>query len=249
LCEKNFVGDITEYPNIYKKLIRYKDKLTSRREVKKGARRWYDLWWPRNEFFFKQGDKIICATRTIKPSCTFTNDEFYCSRALNIIKTDRINLKYLTVILNSNVSYFWLKYMGKHTGNLLQIDKSQLLSIPIIKIPENEQIPFIEKADKMIELNKKFLNKKNEFLKSLNLTKITKKLETFYNLSYKELLKELKKQKINSTDDLENRFNNYKKELNEIKQEIEKTDKEIDKMVYKLYNLTGEEIKIIENMN
>lgn len=160
-------------------------------------------------------------------------------------------MKYLTTLLNSKLIHFWLNYKGKKQGDLLQIDKAPLLEIPLINISEDQQIPFIEKADKMIELNKKFINKKNEFLKSLNLTKITKKLETFYNLSYKEFLKELKKQKINtdSLNDLENRFNSYKKELNEIKQEIEKTDEEIDKMVYKLYNLTDEEIKIIENMN
>jgi len=42
-----------------------------------------------------------------------------------------------------------------------------------------------------------------------------------------------------------------KKELNtnetqRLKTEIEKTDAEIDRLVYELYGLTGEEIKIIE---
>ncbi len=32
----------------------------------------------------------------------------------------------------------------------------------------------------------------------------------------------------------------------EIKTQIEKTDQEIDRMVYELYELTGEEIKIVE---
>lgn len=138
------------------------------------------------------------------------------------------------VLLNSKVIWFYLENMVSQLGSkALRMKKIYLEKLPIPKIPEDQQIPFIEKADKMIELNKKFINKKNEFLKSLNLTKITKKLETFYNLSYEEFLKELKKQKINtdSLNDLENRFNSYKKELMEIKQEIEKTDKEIDKMV------------------
>ena len=36
------------------------------------------------------------------------------------------------------------------------------------------------------------------------------------------------------------------KEYKEIKEEIEKTDKEIDERVFGLYNLTKEEIKIVE---
>ena len=39
---------------------------------------------------------------------------------------------------------------------------------------------------------------------------------------------------------------NDKTELLNIQEEINKTDKEIDEMVYKLYGLTDEEIKIFE---
>ena len=42
-------------------------------------------------------------------------------------------------------------------------------------------------------------------------------------------------------------FETKKKEAQALKSEIDKTDKEIDKMVYELYGLTEEEIKIVEN--
>lgn len=35
----------------------------------------------------------------------------------------------------------------------------------------------------------------------------------------------------------------------EMREQIDKTDKEIDKMVYELYGLTEEEIKIVEEIN
>ena len=41
-------------------------------------------------------------------------------------------------------------------------------------------------------------------------------------------------------------FNEQKQKATELKIEIEKTDKEIDQMVYELYGLTEEEIKIVE---
>ena len=41
-------------------------------------------------------------------------------------------------------------------------------------------------------------------------------------------------------------FNEQKAKALELKAEIDKTDKEIDQMVYELYGLTDEEIKIVE---
>ena len=42
-------------------------------------------------------------------------------------------------------------------------------------------------------------------------------------------------------------FETKKEEVQILKTEIDKTDKEIDTMVYQLYNLTDDEIKIIES--
>ena len=42
-------------------------------------------------------------------------------------------------------------------------------------------------------------------------------------------------------------FETKKAEAQNLKAEIDKTDREIDLMVYELYGLTEEEIKIIEN--
>ncbi len=42
-------------------------------------------------------------------------------------------------------------------------------------------------------------------------------------------------------------FNQYKTEINSLQESINKTDKEIDQMVYQLYGLTDEEIKIVED--
>ena len=41
-------------------------------------------------------------------------------------------------------------------------------------------------------------------------------------------------------------FNEQKQKARSLKSEIDKTDREIDRMVYKLYGLTDEEIKIVE---
>ncbi len=77
-------------------------------------------------------------------------------------------------------------------------------------------------------------------------------MEEFFNYDFETLVKELSKQKIKLSlkqkDEWEDYFTDYKKEITGINQQIETTDKEINSMVYKLYELTPEEIQTIENV-
>jgi len=78
-------------------------------------------------------------------------------------------------------------------------------------------------------------------------------MENWPDLNWDEFRTELKKAKVNFDDlNLKDRrqwqdyfFQQQKKAL-EIKSLTDKTDKEIDKMVYNLYGLTEEEIRIVE---
>ena len=112
----------------------------------------------------------------------------------------------------------------------------------------------------MLKLNKELYNKKNKFLnrvkQNLNLQKSSKKLDSFWELSFNDFKKEVKrvaKLKFKKSVD-EKRFDEYwiedfeetKDELLEIKERIEKTDREIDEVVYKIYEVTEKEKEIIE---
>jgi hypothetical protein len=66
-----------------------------------------------------------------KPTFTYTNFDCYVSQTYFILKQDRLNLKYLTVLLNSRLIQFWFRFKGKLQGNLFQIDKEPLLGMPI----------------------------------------------------------------------------------------------------------------------
>ena len=82
------------------------------------------------------------------------------------------------------------------------------------------------------------------------LTEISKKLHDWYLLSYSEFIKELEKKKIklslSEEAEWETYFTTEAKKALELKSQIEKTDREIDQMVYALYELTEDEIKIVE---
>lgn len=183
---KNYL--IEEFINIKTQLLRYQEDLQNRREVKSGRLSWFNLHWPRDEKFFGKGSKIVCGVRVKEPSFYYTEDEYYGSRALNFIKTERLNLKYLTGLLNSKLVFFWLKNRGKQLGSLLQVDKGPLLEIPLCIGDEAQEKEMLGLVDQVLTLKKQ--------------------------------------NKDANTKDLELK---------------------IDQIVYRLYNLTEEEIKIIEN--
>lgn len=165
------------------------------------------------------------------------------------------NLKYVLVIFNSKLLNYLYKQDTLESGRAFaQVKTVNVKKLPIKNISLEEQKPFIEKADTMLELNKELQNKikkfKNRLSSNLDLKEFSKKIESFYELSFKEFLKELGKQKIklslSQQDEWEEYFEDYKNSILEIKQKISVTDKEIDLMIYKLYELNDEEIKIIE---
>lgn len=53
------------------------------------------------------------------------------SATFYVIKTERVNMKYLTGLLNSKLIEFWLKNKGKMQGANYQLDKEPLQQIPI----------------------------------------------------------------------------------------------------------------------
>ena len=75
-------------------------------------------------------------------------------------------------------------------------------------------------------------------------------VERFDELDFKAFVAELKKQKISLSlaqqDEWEDYFNQYKADCNALSAQIAATDKEIDRMVYDLYGLSEDEIKVVE---
>lgn len=108
----------------------------------------------------------------------------------------------------------------------------------------------------MLSLNKNLQELYSKFQRNLQrefeqIDKLSKKLESWYELSYADFLKELKKKKVelslSQKAEWEDYFLSEQQKATTIKSQIETTDKEIDTMVYELYGLSEEEIEIVEN--
>ncbi len=136
-------------------------------------------------------EKIVYPCIMAKESCfVYEEKGFYAPAPANIITGDKMEIKYITALLNSKCIYFAMRkfYMGG--GIEGELKTNNLEKIPIPKItPQNQEL-----AHKITDGAKQIL-----------------------------VLKE-KDPKANT----------------------QKLEKEIDALVYQLYNLTDEEIKIIE---
>ncbi|WP_447390333.1 type IIG restriction enzyme/methyltransferase [Helicobacter pylori] len=136
-------------------------------------------------------EKIVYPCIMAKEPCfVYEEKGFYAPAPANIITGDKIEIKYITALLNSKCIYFAMRkfYMGG--GIEGELKTNNLEKIPIPKItPENQKL-----ADKITDCAKAILEAKEKDPKA-------------------------------NTQELE---------------------KEIDSLVYQLYNLTDEEIKIIE---
>jgi adenine-specific DNA-methyltransferase len=139
--------NIKPYPNIKNHLDKFQKVITSDNKP-------YGLHRARDEYFFK-GEKIISVRKCIEPTFTYTDFDCYVSATFYVIKSEKINLKYLTALLNSKLIVFWLKYKGKMQGNNYQIDKEPLLFIPLINISEPARQPFIDLVDQILSITQK----------------------------------------------------------------------------------------------
>ena len=173
-----------------------------------------------------------------------------------ISKNKSISNKYILVILNSLLINFYHKYMYLDLEKDLfqKILIANCKKLPIKEISLQEQQPFIEKADKMLFLNKNLQELSQKFQRLLTrkfeLEKLTTKLQDWYLLDFLEFTKELKKAKIKLSlkeeIEWEEIFLEKKEEVEKVKNEIEMTDKEIDGMVCELYGLSEEEVRVVE---
>ena len=215
----------------------------------------------REERFFNEPRILIRQIISGKPPriyAGYTEESLYFTQiGFGIIsKKESINNKYILVILNSLLMNFYHKYMYLDLEKDLfqKILIANCKKLPIREISLEAQQPFIEKANKMLFLNKNLQELSQKFQRLLTrkfeLEKLSTKLQDWYLLEFSEFVKELKKSKIKLSlkeeIEWEEIFLEKKEEADKVKNEIEMTDKEIDGMVYELYGLSEEEIKIVE---
>ncbi len=248
------------YPTILKHLLQFETKLKKRGQCNgsketnekpfKGQHHWLELDNNPSKKYLElySKPKIMYQKFQVKPCFIYDEQGLYCNDSMWIIPTEN---KALLAVLNSKPGWWLITKYCTQIQNGYQLIWKYFGQIPIA----NPSFELTAKADIMLSLNKELQIKSDKFIKriksNLEIQKISKKLQNFYNFEFKTFISELKKQKIKLSfkdqDKWEDYFDSYKQEINELQNKINQTDKEIDKMVYQLYELTDKEIEIVEN--
>lgn len=245
---------------IQEHLLKNKEALDGRATVKNEGRAWWRYSRPMHKDFYKY-DKIWCSYRA-------KNNEFAFDEAKEFIgltnttaifgNNNEYNLKYILALLNSKTLNFRYKSIGKQTGSgVFEYFESQISKLPIPEIGLDQQTSLASKAEQMIELNKqlyKYTNSALEYLQEkFDLIKISKKIQSFEKLGGRLFFEELSlhariKPLLTQEEELLTWYKQKSETINNIKDQISDIDRLIDHEVYKLYNLTEDEIKIIEEI-
>jgi type I restriction-modification system DNA methylase subunit len=237
------------YPSISNWLKPFEEK--GKKRTDKG-----DYWWELRacDYYNKFSEpKIMYQAFQVKPCFIYDDKGLYCNNSMWFIPT---NNKSLLGILNSKIGWWLISKYCTQIQNGNQLIWKYFGQIPI---PELSKSTLDSLVEKMITNNSNQNDLSIKFIKYIQsqyqIEKPTKKLQSWYELDFSEFIKELNKaikkvdgEKLTKMDEMEwmEVFETKKTEVQLLNSEIDKTDKEINQMVYKLYDLTEEEIKIVE---
>ncbi len=126
-------------------LERFRPLMERRRETRMGRMKYYHVHWPRREEFFLSGPKILAARKCARPMFTYTEREAYVMMSFNVIRTERVSMKYLAALLNSRLMQFWFRLRGKMQGDAFQMDTAPILRAPVrVPLPD-----MLEEAERL----------------------------------------------------------------------------------------------------
>ena len=162
--------------------------------------------------------KIVWAEMTDSPCFIYDNKGMYINQTCYFIPR---NDKYLCAVLNSRLIYFYMKQIASGLGNgALRWIKQFIENLPIPKITESNK-PL---CDEIIKCVDKILEIKACHTEAL--------AEASKNTEYKKDFSPFSKAQNDKTDST---------------LDTSKLESQIDSLVYKLYNLTKDEIAIIDS--
>ena len=253
--------DIDKYPIIKKYLGEYKEELTPKSKNasknskgrKPGDYKWYEIQDNVAYFSSFEKEKIIYSEIVPEPRFVYDDENYYMEATGFLLSSNSINLKYLVSLLNSKLLFWYFKDIGYNLGGKGYRYKKIFIEQLPIKLPsKTTELDIINLVDQILELNKSFVNQTNLFYKfmtnNLNILKISKKLEKYYELDQKQFFNEIKKQKaiIVNEKQIISEYESSCNALHELNNRINKLEKELNEVIYDLYELTEKEISIIE---
>ena len=198
-------------------LENFKEKLSSRREAKKGTIRWYELHWPRSSSLF-DSKKVMCRQTGDELIATVDYSGYYTlNSVINIVlkENSEITEEYVCAILNSKLMNVYYQLLVQENNKLFAEVKPVVLKELPLPITSKVEVESINKlVQKIINLN----------LENRNL--------------YKGFI--VDKDVLNNYIKLIDKIENNNSEIYELEDKL-------NNIVYKLFKIDEQKIKLIED--
>lgn len=252
------IENFDDLPNeIQKHLIKNETFLRDRADKKRRkTAKWWNYTFPMHKEYYGK-DKIWCSYRAKTNEFLLDTTREYIGLTNTTVVFDtnpEIQLTYLVGLLNSKVLTFRYRSIGKQTGSgVYEYFENGIGKLPIPRASKKSQEEISVQVKAIIDLYEK-LSAENEGFEKLvmaefELKQWPQKLEYWWRLDFADFIKPFQaKLSLRQKDELLQLFNKYRTELQSLDNEIQKTDQEINSLVYKLYDLTPEEISQVEKI-
>ena len=253
---------IDDYPAIKNHLLQFYDELKPKetKEDKIGRKggnyEWFEIQ-DSIEYHKKFETPKILYIYTAKNHYFFYDEEgFFINNSSYLISNADL---FLSVFLNSKVFEFYkrLKFVAYGNANEKgrnKLDYNKMVDVPVPILSDSEKEIFEKKA-KQLQVWSETVNKNNQKFSKLiqaefSISKLSKKLVSWYKLDFAGFQDEITKQKavFSPKQKLEwiEIFESEQKTIQSLLSQIRKTENELNQLLYDLYGFDSEERMILE---
>ncbi|MCR9081701.1 MAG: BREX-1 system adenine-specific DNA-methyltransferase PglX [Cyclobacteriaceae bacterium] len=213
---------------------------------------------PRDPKFFEGERILIRKILSDRINVAFIETQFVVDQQIYTVKINKsidFNTKALLGILSSSLITYYFRLKFSEFDDLFpQIKLEHIKNLPISKGLSNSN----ERFSDLIEIGLENVSQLNKIKRDYLMLLLSKfiieepstKLQNWPDLDFKGFLGELKKAKVKLSLSEEAEWMTYfteqKAKALALQADIDRIDREIDALVYELYGLTEEEIKIVE---
>ncbi|GHT34347.1 hypothetical protein FACS189427_01500 [Planctomycetales bacterium] len=253
-CEK--YEDIPLHIRLY--LEENREVLENRADKKRrDTVQWWTFTFPLHKEYYHL-PKIWCSYRSAHNEFVLdeSSDFIGLTNTTVIFDTNEdVSLKYVLALLNSKLLDFRYKTIGKQTGGgIYEYFENGVGKLPLPMISKAKQKPFIKLVEQMIPLQQELGKKRNSNAEALPFqikgTRVTTVLRRMDELNFEQFSAEIERQglaipehKIPMWRDL---FEEECHPCRTLREQIAEVDKQLNRLVYDLYALTADEVKIVE---
>ena len=246
--------DIKDYPAIEGHLLPFKERL----EKRATKQEWFELQQPQEAYVPKfLSPKVIYNRFTDKPNFAFVEEAIFTNDAPYFVSTKDASL---AALLNSKV--YWLLLVTGATalrGGFVQLLGRYIEPMPIPKITNPQKSALVAKVSKIQMFAQNTLKLQTALTRRIpdlcppdRDPKLTNKLKEWWTLpDFAAFRAEIKKTyktdiPLSERSDWEDWISRDRAEIARLTAEITQTEAQIDSIVYDLFDLTPDEIALLE---